>query len=995
LRLALTLCLALSLSAAPARARASTTSDAHGAPPAPGDIIINEYVADGGDFIELLTLKSGLDLRGLRLSDNELISGTLNSGEAVWVFGADAYLDNVPAGATIVISTTAAGTLTDTTISAAANDWSLTLAPGTGVSVSTDGLGGSSSSALATSGEALYLFLPGPNGNSAGTDNVYLDFVSFKSDGGSAPAGLVDLNLTSPADNAFYTGNTASGNDVAANWTGYAIGSAPIGAPSPGQANPGQDLTTLRGGVADVAPTVSATTPPDGATDVAADADIGITFSEAVTVTGEWVRVQCDTSGQRTLSQLTITGGPTAYTINPDSDFEPNELCAVTVFADGVTDRDNAPNEMAVDYSFSFTIGASAAELCARPYTRTFEIQGAGATSPLSGTQATVQGIVIGDYEVPAGDSAPSSYLRGFYLQDPTGDGITTTSDGLFVFNANNDSVSPGDHVRVTGLVQEFQSQTQLGGAVSIVRCATGQSVEPTSVVLPFTSTSDPERFEGMLVRLPQNLTVTEHFQLARFGEVRVSSGGRLRAPTQSAAPGVAAQALADANALNTLILDDGSQRQNPDPIQFARDGGPLSAARTLRGGDTIRNATGVFGFTWGGASASPNAYRVRLTVPAQFESKSDRPSTPSAPVSGTIRIAGANLLNFFNTFDNRSSAVDNCAFGVGGAPADCRGADDAAEFSRQISKTVAMLTGTGADIIGVNEIENDGYDASSALRTLVDALNAASAPGTYAYVDVDASAGVTNALGVDAIKVGLIYKPARVELTGKAATLTTGAFGPITLTNGTAQQRNRPPLAQTFRDRVSGQLVTVAINHFKSKGSSCADQVAPIASDPDANDGQGNCNRTRTAAAQQLAAWLATQPTGVTTTNQLIIGDLNAYALEDPVSALRNAGYVNLVAQRLGPDAYSFVFNGAWGYLDHALATPVLVSQITTVLEWHINADEPNALDYNVDFKTAAQQVSLYAPDRFRTSDHDPILVDVRLSATPRKTWLPLAAKQ
>jgi len=44
--------------------------------------------------------------------------------------------------------------------------------------------------------------------------------------------------------------------------------------------------------------------------------------------------------------------------------------------------------------------------------------------------------------------------------------------------------------------------------------------------------------------------------------------------------------------------------------------------------------------------------------------------------------------------------------------------------------------------------------------------------------------------------------------------------------------------------------------------------------------------------------------------------------------------------------------------------------------VEWHINADEPSVLDYNTDFKSANLQTTLYAPDRFRVSDHDPIVV-------------------
>ena len=62
----------------------------------------------------------------------------------------------------------------------------------------------------------------------------------------------------------------------------------------------------------------------------------------------------------------------------------------------------------------------------------------------------------------------------------------------------------------------------------------------------------------------------------------------------------------------NRLIIDDALNNQNPDPIVFGRGGEPLSAANTLRGGDTATGIVGVMTYTWAGNSASGNAYRVR-----------------------------------------------------------------------------------------------------------------------------------------------------------------------------------------------------------------------------------------------------------------------------------------------------------------------------------------------------------------------------------------------
>jgi predicted extracellular nuclease len=193
---------------------------------------------------------------------------------------------------------------------------------------------------------------------------------------------------------------------------------------------------------------------------------------------------------------------------------------------------------------------------------------------------------------------------------------------------------------------------------------------------------------------------------------------------------------------------------------------------------------------------------------------------------------------------------------------------------------------------------------------------------------------------------------------------------------------KNRPALAQTFRHNDSGEVFTVSINHFKSKSTDCNDVA-----DPDNGDGQGNCNGVRTAAANALLNWLADDPTGSGDADFLIIGDLNSYAMEDPVTALENAGYSNLIKTFVGSDAYSFVFSAEAGYLDHALASPALLPQVSGITIWHINADEPRALDYNDSVRDPGEISSdplnppaLYQANAYRAADHDPILIGLQL---------------
>jgi predicted extracellular nuclease len=127
------------------------------------------------------------------------------------------------------------------------------------------------------------------------------------------------------------------------------------------------------------------------------------------------------------------------------------------------------------------------------------------------------------------------------------------------------------------------------------------------------------------------------------------------------------------------------------------------------------------------------------------------------------------------------------------------------------------------------------------------------------------------------------------------------------------------------------------------------------------------------------MADWLATDPTSSGDADILVIGDTNSYYLEDPLTALGNAGFVNLVESAAGLDSYSFQFRGQSGALDHALASASLVQQITSVVEWHINADEPRVLDYNLEFGRDPGLFDGTTP--YRSSDHDPLIIGLDLN--------------
>ncbi len=556
-------------------------------------------------------------------------------------------------------------------------------------------------------------------------------------------------------------------------------------------------------------------------------------------------------------------------------------------------------------------------------------IQGAGPRSPLVGQSVTVSGVVVGDFQ-------GKDRLNGFFLQeeDRDADSDPNTSEGIFVYDRNNPvDVRLGDLVCVTGTVAEYKGLTEIKDVTQVTVRGRAPLPSAAQVTLPLANEDALESVEGMRVFFPQRLTVTDVYNLGRYGEVTLSSH-RLFAPTEIAAPGSDAAAVAHANAMDRIVLDDGSSTQNPDPIPYPPTG--LSASDTLRDGDAVQGVQGVITYSYGSYLIEP------ITTP-EFLFLNPRSSAP-APVGGTLRVASFNVENYFNG--------DGCGSGFPTA----RGAVNLREYARQQDKLVKALVGLRADVLGLAEIENDGYGPASAIHALVAGMNAAAPVGTsYDYVRFDA-----DQIGTDQITCAIVYRTQTVAPAGKAAFLTAGL-----------PEMNRPPLAQTFVQRDTGAEFTVVMNHFKSKSPRGA-----YGEDADQGDGQGAWNHNRTEAAKALLHWLATAPTGTDDPDYLIIGDLNSYTREDPVTTILSAGYVDLVSRFGDGPNYTYVYKGEAGCLDHALASTSLARQATGAEVWHIDADEPPVLGYGTAYKSADQLVSLYRNDPYRSSDHDPIVI-------------------
>ncbi len=562
------------------------------------------------------------------------------------------------------------------------------------------------------------------------------------------------------------------------------------------------------------------------------------------------------------------------------------------------------------------------------------KIQGTGDKSPLAGQDAIVEATVT--------NIAPA--VSGFFVQSSSNeeDGDSKSSEGLYVYlNGQTQMPAIGQRVRLVGGVSERYDRTQLSLSDAYIDCGEGERIAPTTLTLPYENVSDLEALEGMLVVLPQTLSVTDTYGLTRYGQFAVSNGRLIKSTNMYRADNPKAAALAERNKRNKLVVDDLSSTQNPETLPYPSPS--LRYDRTMRLGDTVSGLEGTIEYGYGN-------YQLYPTKAPVFTQANPRNKAVIEKEKGEIKVASFNVLNFFNGDGD----------GVNGFPTP-RGADTVEEFKRQKTKIVSAIAHIDADIVGLMEIENDGYGAKSAIAELVAALNQVAGKNTYAYVTPNVPK-----LGSDAIAVGMIYKPLAVRVVGEGVTTATTPF----------DYGNRQPLVQSFEQVGTGEQFTFAVNHFKSKGS-CKRATGLNKAQ---GDGQGCWNALRTKAAKSLVSWLASNPTGVADSDILIVGDLNAYGKEDPVNAIMSAGYHNLMSERVGDSSYSYSYAGEMGYLDHALASKSLNGQVSKAMVWHVNADEPRAFDYNTENKSAQQVDAFYGPGPYRASDHDPVVITLKL---------------
>lgn len=269
------------------------------------------------------------------------------------------------------------------------------------------------------------------------------------------------------------------------------------------------------------------------------------------------------------------------------------------------------------------------------------------------------------------------------------------------------------------------------------------------------------------------------------------------------------------------------------------------------------------------------------------------------------IHIVGQNAQNYLMNLEASNSSCKN---------------EEA--FQTKTNKMANVFVALQADIVAICEVERN----DDVLSYICKAMNEIYGQEVYTYI-TDGFYTHADAGSYQALKSGFIYNKEKVSPQGS----TTSPY------SGSGEYAARMRI-QAFKEKSTGEVFVLSMNHFKAKDSSD-------------DKGEG----TRIQNASNLITKLQKTKTDP---DILIMGDLNAYTEETPIQNLINAGYDEQLV-RFDEDAYTYIYQGTKGILDHAMANSTMASQITGAYAYHINTSGGYSYKY---------------------SDHDAVLVGLRL---------------
>ncbi|MEZ8692750.1 ExeM/NucH family extracellular endonuclease [Vibrio splendidus] len=629
------------------------------------------------------------------------------------------------------------------------------------------------------------------------------------------------------------------------------------------------------------------------------------------------------------------------------------------------------------------------------PDTLISELQGDSWASPytdpangkfISDETFTVEGVITAiQSEALDGDVAV-----GFYMQDETPDSDPKTSDGIFVVG-DITGLSVGDKVQVNGPVEENFGWTQIP-ATTIKAVGTGSvtAVNLDQVASDSEFDFTLERHEGMLVNITSavDMRVSRSYSMdegpQRYNLV-LSQGKESVHPNQANFPGTdeAAKA-ADCNDDARLVVESFAKDTVGAPAwysDFAKTDIDQNGSTEdfIRVGDRASNLQGVLGYSY-------SDYRFYVTEDANndtFIARGNNRDLAPKVDAGDVRIATFNVQEFFNSLQGGGESNDFLAFDA------TPGAQDSTQFDHQTAKLVAALTALDADIVGLMEIENNGFEESSAISYLVTQLNA-DLPEAKQY-NIASSEGLTT-VGELATANFVIFRPSTVGLDS----LQVIPMPKQEAENGefTTQHAAVVPVF-SFKDRE--EKLVVAVNHFADKDQICLEDTSD-------DDRQGGCENLRVSAADYLGQKLAKMEG-----EKVILGSLNAFNNEDAITVLTDRsgapenyeiktaektfigeeslheegvivadsyGFEN-VMQIVDPNSYNVVQGDENGSLDYILTSAGLKSKVIGATHWNINASESQTLD-------SRHELGQAYSDSFRAAGHDPVVLSIAFAGKP-----------
>ena len=357
------------------------------------------------------------------------------------------------------------------------------------------------------------------------------------------------------------------------------------------------------------------------------------------------------------------------------------------------------------------------ASACEQESTPIALVQGADFQSSMLERNVTIRGIAT---FVVAGE--------GLYLEEPLSDNSSRTSDGLYIDSPElTEQIHPGDRLVAIGFVTELgeggDTLTSLTGISGFRVCESNVPLPRSDMRLPL-SAQERESLEAMQVGMQQALVVTNVMHLGK-GQISISRNYILPVPTEIARPGPDARDQAGKNrraAINVRLADGDLQ--------------PYAVGTRVLALQGVMGHDGRF---------------------PELRAKTDLPTMPQRIYRITdvgedeIRIVGLNLHNYFN------------GDGYGGGFPTERGARTPAEFSDQRSRLSAAIGQIRPHMVGVMELENDGFRAGSAAQDFLQDLRSAT-EHPWAVVNPNAVP-----VGNDSITVGIFYRSDVLQAAGKA----------------------------------------------------------------------------------------------------------------------------------------------------------------------------------------------------------------------------------